>query len=458
MESLLGSAMLVFLMICVVSTVYAIFVSSPYKRDENADFGEMDIETVKKLLKEKLEYPYCKSISTNEASEIDFVCKYTTYSVKIDDRKLSIDYKFRPFAKASDIEEEKDCLEAHLVKLLLPEIGANPDKALGHFRRYMKARILGRVSGWLFLMLLILYTLNINGIHITDVVDIWMSKGVSQMCLTEYSEEVTIGEALRAVCPAGKWSSDKIDKGLYRVAFSGYGMNGSLLTIVFQSMDWRRCSIQSIAIDGQDCTLFGGMILEILFANSYDGNFGEPGYSEWMNEDMLALDEIEPMSEAETRRFEQQDENVSFSDQTNGDIDYVEAYSSIVEETWYSYDEYCEYTLYDLDGDGIKELITSEGTSEADWTNVVYTLEDGYVSMIGQFYGSAMLYVAEDGNGLYAVSGGRDYQNIDQITKSGNRLYVETIMNGEIGVEEDYYSNNYPVNFTSVADDSLLRQ
>jgi len=54
----------------------------------------------------------------------------------------------------------------------------------------------------------------------------------------------------------------------------------------------------------------------------------------------------------------------------------------------------------------------------ADWSYIVYTLEDGYVSMIGQFYGPVMLYVSEDA----------------------------------------YYSNDNPVNFAAVTDDSLLRQ
>ena len=40
--------------------------------------------------------------------------------------------------------------------------------------------------------------------------------------------------------------------------------------------------------------------------------------------------------------------------------------------------------LYDIDQDGTKELIVSYGTCLADWTNDIYTLQDGkYVSMIG---------------------------------------------------------------------------
>lgn len=485
MESLCGFVIIVFLLIFLVSTVYARFVSSPYKRNENADFGEMDIETLKKLLKERLEYPYCKNISINEEGDIDLVCKYATYAVKIEDRKLVINNKFRPFAKAGNIEEEKDCLEAHLVKILLPEVDINTPRALGHFRRYIKARILRKISGWLFLILLILYSLNKEGIYLTDVMDIWTSKGVSTMQFTEYSDEITIGEALRAACPEGKWSSDKIDKGLYRVAFDGYGMNGSLLTIVFQSKDWSECTIQSIAMDGQDCTWLKGILLELLFETegNGDGNaqIDEQGLpetiGEYIDEGVIIQDDMgtmyeegadlsglldenadEDLYDSEVQGFSSQEESYNFSNQSNAEIDYVEAYLPIVEEIKYSYDEYCEYTLYDLDGDGIKELITSQGTCEADWFNTVYTLEDGYVSMIGEFYGSVMLYVAEDGNGLYAVSGSMEFQNIDQITKNGNQLQVVTIMSGEIGVEDNYYSNDNPVSFTTVTDDSLLRQ
>lgn len=186
------------------------------------------------------------------------------------------------------------------------------------------------------------------------------------------------------------------------------------------------------------------------------------GHYEWTDNIQAVYETIEndkqPEQSAMSSEGDFDSEVQGFSYQPNGNNDYLGAYSSIIEDVVASYGEYCEYTLYDLDGDGIKELITSVGTCDADWSNVVYTLEDGYVSMIGDFYGLVMLYVAEDGNGLYAVSGGMEYQNIDQITKNGNQLQVETIMSGEIGVEEDYYSNDNPVSFNRVTDDSLLRQ
>ncbi|MBD5507483.1 MAG: hypothetical protein HDR05_05420 [Lachnospiraceae bacterium] len=249
------------------STLYTVFVSSPYKRDDNADFGEMDIETIRQLLKDKLEYPYCKSILTNEEGNLDLKCKYATYSVKIEDRKLVIKDKFRPFSKESNLVEEKDCLEAYLVKILLPEAEINPPKAFAHFQRYIKLRILKKISGWLCIVFLVLLALGEKGIGITDIANAWKSKGVSQMCFTDYSDEITIGEALKATCTQGKWSSNKIRDNLYHVTFSGYGANGSLLTILFQK-DGNSCSIKSITVGDDDVTLMQGLFLEMIYENA----------------------------------------------------------------------------------------------------------------------------------------------------------------------------------------------
>ncbi len=432
MESLCGFVIIVFLLIFLVSTVYARFVSSPYKRNENADFGEMDIETLKKLLKERLEYPYCKNISINEEGDIDLVCKYAAYVVKIEDRKLVINNKFRPFAKAGNIEEEKDCLEAHLVKILLPDAAINTPRALGHFRRYIKARILSKISGWFLLILFILYALNSEGIHITDVMDIWTSKGVSMMRFAEYSEEITIGEALRAAYPAGKWSSNKIDKGLYRVAFDGYGMNGRLLTIVFQSKDWSECSILSIAMDGQDCSPLEGMLLEVLFANAEDGDGGGQidgqglldATDEYIEEDGFLTDDMEVTGE----------ESMNLSEQSDDNADDLETYSEVDE----SYDSEVQGKLdetipvWELSGHygGI-----IGGQSFMDFS--VYTDEsgDGCVGSVdiyvegGQY--SYQAYVYEVSSNLYWVDTGTDEEVVLLAYRDGEDIIVQLYVDGE---------------------------
>lgn len=125
-----------------------------------------------------------------------------------------------------------------------------------------------------------------------------------------------------------------------------------------------------------------------------------------------------------------------------------EAYSNVLADTSANYPENTEYALYDIDEDGIREMIISYGTCLADWKNDVYTLSEGkYVSMIGSFFSDSSLYKAPDGNGIYAVSGIQRVQNIDQITKSGDQLITETIETRALAPDEDYasYSDSVPL-------------
>lgn len=427
-----GNGAFIFFVIWIVCGIYARYVPLPYKRDEDADFGEMDVETLKKRLKERLEYPYCKSIIINEAGRIELACKYATYDVKIEDRKLVIEDKFRLFSKGEHIRKEKNCLEAYLVKALVPETDVNPPKTLGCFRRYIKAHILGRVAGCLLFISAVFCFLNEYELSVMDVVDIWNSKGVSYMGLSEYSDEITIGEALRVACPAGKWSSAKIDKGLYRVAFDGYGMNGSLLTIVFQSKDWSQCTIQSIAIDGQDCSLLGTPILEALFANAEHGDGGVQidgqglldATDEHIEEDGFLTDDMEVTGE----------ESMNLSEQSDDNADDLETYSEVDE----SYDSEVQGELdetipvWELSGHygGI-----IGGQSSMDFS--VYTDEsgDGCVGSVdiyvegGQY--SYQAYVYEVSSNLYWVDTGTDEEVVLSAYRDGEDIIVQLYVDGE---------------------------
>lgn len=470
--------MVVFAVIFLVflgSGLYLTVLQELHKRSKGISVEYDSVQDIEKILKEKLDCSFVKDIGIGEKENIEFNCKYGIHTGIIKDGKFYIDKSLRKFSRHRDVEEAW-YLEKFIKEIFYPqdtkedlEITFAKYIKIFNFSRIIKYVVILCVAIWVFLL--------IGGM------DSLKSKGVSQMCFTDYSEEITIGEVLQATCSNGKWSSNKIGDGIYHVTFSGYGANGSILIILFQT-NGNECSIKSITIDGEDITWMQGLFLEALYEGVADengvkdisainGGKAEESIPE-MNMEELNKTDLEQKREnvdtyteenefdeelydSEVQGFSNQDESDSSSYQLNANVDYLQAYSSIVEEIWHSYDEYCEYTLFDLDQDGIKELITSQGTCDADWTNDVYTIEDGYILMIGQFYGPVMLYVAEDGNGLYAVYGHMGVQNIDQITKNGSQLQVDTIMNGDIG-EEDYYSNDNPVNFVAVTDDSLLRQ
>ena len=96
-----------------------------------------------------------------------------------------------------------------------------------------------------------------------------------------------------------------------------------------------------------------------------------------------------------------------------------------------------EIALYDIDEDGIRELIFSHGTCEADWINDVYTLEnDTNVISIGSIGSHVMLYTAPDGNGIYSQFGHMGYEKIDRFTKNGNVLNEENIATTDVGSGE----------------------
>lgn len=120
------------------------------------------------------------------------------------------------------------------------------------------------------------------------------------------------------------------------------------------------------------------------------------------------------------------------------------SYTEVIGDTAATHDGNGNYALYDIDQDGTKELLLSFGESNADWTNYVYTLENGAPVSIGNFYSPVLLYVADDNNGIYSVYGHMGYQKVDRITKQDKQILIETVMEGDVG-SGDYYSNESPI-------------
>ena len=97
--------------------------------------------------------------------------------------------------------------------------------------------------------------------------------------------------------------------------------------------------------------------------------------------------------------------------------------------------------LYDIDQDGIRELLISHGTCLADWVNDIYTLEDGkYVSYIGNVgrQGTNFIQHPWNGNGMYFLYGYQGYQEITRITKSGKDIVQTLLESRELNANENY--------------------
>lgn len=137
--------------------------------------------------------------------------------------------------------------------------------------------------------------------------------------------------------------------------------------------------------------------------------------------------------------------------------DYYRAYQYVLEDTYENYGEACQYALYDIDNDGVKELIVSEGTCNANWTNDVYCVnENGLALLIGSFARTVVLYEATDGNGIYAVWGNQGLEEVTRITKNGSELEEELILSDSISYDEDYITYPNEIMTACVNDYSLL--
>ncbi len=133
--------------------------------------------------------------------------------------------------------------------------------------------------------------------------------------------------------------------------------------------------------------------------------------------------------------------------------EYYDAYHQNVEDALSEYgDEYAWYYLYDLNGDGKKELFVQIGTSEANYQMRVYTISNGKSKYLDTIDFTHSALVTEDGQ-LYRVRGlGGTVEEIYKITMNGNTI------SEEMKESNDQYTDfGESLEGAMLNDDSLLR-
>lgn len=187
-----------------------------------------------------------------------------------------------------------------------------------------------------------------------------------------------------------------------------------------------------------------------------------------LSQENISEDDIPSSCYDEPIEFEDYTEEIenyygSGSNDDDSDSDEIsEAYYRYLEE-WYDYFTYdganAEVAFYDINYDGTDEMIVSFGTTLADWTNEIYSItdySDYNVQQLDTVGSQQSFYEAEDGDGLYLVRGIQGMEIITQLTMNdeGDEVYLDEISNRHIDADEDYYSNDYPLEFQDL--DSYL--
>lgn len=146
--------------------------------------------------------------------------------------------------------------------------------------------------------------------------------------------------------------------------------------------------------------------------------------------------------------YEQQEVTEIQDEFEQQEADYT-LYQPLLQQTAQTYSDSssCGYTLYDLDGDGTKELLLLEGTCEADLQWKVFTLIDDESAYVGSFSGfHSALYAGESGC-VYNVSGHMGVYSVWEIKVRGGAvietfIYEEEIDSETASVTEDRFTQN----------------
>ena len=100
---------------------------------------------------------------------------------------------------------------------------------------------------------------------------------------------------------------------------------------------------------------------------------------------------------------------------------YAEAYLPLIQQAA-MVDKYAQYCIYDIDADGINEIIIGTNLGGAMGLHQFFTLKDGAAAHCGEIAGSG--YLLEESGNLYYETASWGYQEINQVQTFGNSLYM----------------------------------
>lgn len=102
-----------------------------------------------------------------------------------------------------------------------------------------------------------------------------------------------------------------------------------------------------------------------------------------------------------------------------------------------------QYLLYDIDKNGIPEIIIDSGTCEADKTFNFYTYDNRTCKWLGEKYGSLSFASIPDDNGILCLFARQGYQHISSISILDNSLKETNIIDKYLTLEDHTENGDY---------------
>lgn len=139
-----------------------------------------------------------------------------------------------------------------------------------------------------------------------------------------------------------------------------------------------------------------------------------------------------------------------------------EAYQEYIQE-YYSYIDHgeyaCLYSLFDMDSNGIPELIIEKGNCEANSVYHIYTFENNQAKFVGTINSShARLYgkTSATNGQLIQMKGHMLGQIVTELYLNNGSFSSYEILRGSVNSISDYFKTDYPVPYGYARDTSLL--
>lgn len=213
------------------------------------------------IVRKNLICPFLQEMGTDEQGDMFFQCGDERYYSRITDGKLYIVQKNKFGIDSGNLSEKGNELRQCVADIF----SDNPEDDREEFEKKQKNLKRGKMANWVIGSVCVLCVLCVF-FQMVRGKDILKSGGVSLAKFTDYSTEYTINDALRASCKEGKWSNSKEGDNTYAY-FTGTSFGGNDLAMAFQMDKSGYCEIISVQVDGEDYSLFAGMLLEVMYSN-----------------------------------------------------------------------------------------------------------------------------------------------------------------------------------------------
>lgn len=169
-----------------------------------------------------------------------------------------------------------------------------------------------------------------------------------------------------------------------------------------------------------------------------------------------------PSAENVKEQEENQEQPGENKQEQEQNILYSEIYGPLLDQTLgeYDYSEYLIYMVYDIDKNGVLELLLQTGTSEADYVYEVYTIQDESSVYLGELPGGHSVFYADENGGtenyIIRCAAHMSGESVSYVYLENGVLSEEEILSREVPANDTYYSNPYPLEYAYITDKALL--